>query len=117
MTRPLEPDEPDEPTVRPDERRRDEPEEALEDAPAEAPEAWRPRPFVLARPLEPGDEDEVVYPDDVVTWGLAFADHAMTYFRDPVTHHCDQGRFDSADRARRRYSQGGSTLVRLVWLR
>jgi len=92
MTRPLEPDE-------------------SEEAPA-----WRPRPFVLARSLQPGDKDEAIYPDDVVTWGLAFADHAMTYFRDPVTHHCDQGRFDSADRARRRYSRGEAAPVRLVWL-
>ena len=49
--------------------------------------------------------------------GLAFADHTMTYFRDPVTHHCDQGRFDSPDRALRRYSRGESRPVRLVWLR
>lgn len=70
-----------------------------------------PQPFALY-PEEDAPLDGILDPDDVVAWGLEFADEAVVYLRDPWTGRRTHGRFGSAERARTFFSRWGA--LRLV---
>ncbi|HWE89165.1 MAG TPA: hypothetical protein VG317_06855 [Pseudonocardiaceae bacterium] len=89
---------------------------AADDDTAEDHDAWMPRLFAIALALEPGDDDEAVYCNEVLAWGLAFSDHAMTYDRDPETHFHDLRTADSAGSVLRSLSRRVPKPLRLVWM-
>lgn len=58
--------------------------------------------------------DTLFDPDEVIAWGIAYADEAIVHMRDPETGRRDFGVFRSAEQARAFYSRFGP--LRLVYL-